>query len=145
MKDWPNIPRWDKFYLGMAEYVSTASKDPSTQVGAVLADSSNRVLSVGFNGFPRGISDDSRLHDRETKYQMVVHAEVNALMFARETAGSTLYTCPFMPCSNCAALIVQAGVKRVVAPYNDNPRWAMSFKLTRIILREAGVELCELS
>ena len=69
---------WDLRFLDMSQLISSWSKDPSTQVGAVIVDSNNRVVSVGYNGFPQGISDDYRLDNRETKYKMILPAECNA-------------------------------------------------------------------
>ena len=107
--------KWDKNFLELAKTVSTFSKDPSTKVGAVIVDDDNRVISIGYNGFPKGLKDDHRLDNRDLKYDMVVHAEANALLFANApTKGCTIYTWPFQPCSRCASLIIQAGIRRVV-------------------------------
>ena len=93
--------------------MSTWSKDPRKQVGAVITDH-QYVRGVGFNGFPRGVEDEMwRLEDRETKLQLVVHAEVNAILAARGV-GDTIYVWPQLPCSQCAGLIIQAGIKTVV-------------------------------
>jgi dCMP deaminase len=109
-------------------------------VGAVLVDRHNRIISLGFNGFPQGILDDSRLEDRELKYKMILHAEQNSILFAqRSLIGATLYVWPFMPCSRCAAVIIQTGLREVVAPQNDNPRWQEDFKLAQEMFWEAGV------
>ena len=138
------LSRWDDFGLRLAAFMAGESKDPSTKVGAVILDHDKRVVSVGYNGFPRGVRDDDRLFDRGTKYEMVVHGEANAILFAqRNLHGHTLYTHPFMPCSRCASMIIQVGISRVVAPWSDNERWVESFKLTRSLLNEAGVELVE--
>jgi deoxycytidylate deaminase len=107
--------------------------------------SSNRLISVGYNGLARGVEDtDERLNNRELKYKIIVHCERNAIIFAqRNLEGCTLYTWPFMSCATCAAMVIQAGIKRCVAPASDNPRWQEDFKLTRELFREAGVELVE--
>lgn len=133
---------WDGRFLEMAALVATWSKDPSTQVGAVITRG-KFVVSLGFNGHPAGIEDSAaRLNDREMKYRTIIHAEMNAILSARQPLdGCTLYVVPFMPCSNCGAVIVQAGIKRVVTYHNDNERWAESFEITRGIFAEAGVEL----
>ncbi len=142
-----NIPRgirwWDHWFLGMAKYISTASKDPSTQVGAVITDKRNRVISTGYNGFPRGVKDTpARLNDREVKYSMVVHGEINALLFATQPLdGTTLYLWPFLSCSKCTAIIINSGIKRVVAPLNFNPRWEKSIELSQELYHEAGVQV----
>lgn len=132
---------WDEHFLGLAKYVSTASKDPSTQVGAVIVDNKRRIVSVGFNGLPRGVSDtDERLNDRELKYKMVVHAEVNAIIFAhRDLTDCVLYTWPFLTCSNCASIVVQTGIVRCVAPATNNPRWKENINLAVSILAEANI------
>lgn len=131
---------WDQRFLALAEHIAGWSKDRSTKVGAVIVDPDRRVVSIGFNGFPRGIADDARLEHRETKYEMIVHAEVNALMFAgRPVRGCTLYTWPLPPCSRCAALLIQAGIGRVVSPPAPE-RWAQSCGLASSLFCEADVE-----
>lgn len=134
---------WDKRYLDLAEYISEWSKDPSTKVGAVIVDMDNCIVSLGYNGLPRYVSDlPERLENRDLKYKMIVHGEVNAMAFAeRSLRGCTLYTYPFMPCSNCAGQVIQRGITRVVSYVNDNPRWTEAFALTQQMFAEAGVEL----
>lgn len=135
------IDHWDRRYVDLAKFVSNWSKDPSTKTGAVIVDPDRRIVSLGFNGMPQKIADThARLHNRELKYQIIVHCERNALIFAqRSVKGCTLYTWPFMSCSVCAAMMIQAGIARHVAPYSDNPRWAESFKLTQELFAEANV------
>src|SRR4051812_38103493 len=93
--------KWDMRFLELAAHVAGWSKDPSTKTGAVITDTRGSVISMGFNGFPMGVADTiDRLNDRETKYQMIVHCERNAIIFAqRDLSGCTLYTWPFMSCS----------------------------------------------
>src|SRR5690625_4132179 len=107
------MSKWDERMLGLALKVASWSKDPSTKVGAVVTDSKNRIESVGFNGPPRNLEDRDDL-SREEKLCRTIHAEANALRFARGRAeGSTLYiTHP--PCSSCSVGIIQDEVKRVV-------------------------------
>ena len=138
------IDKWDHRFLALAEHISNWSKDPSTQVGAVITHTrSKRVVSMGFNGFPAGVEDTrERLDDRETKYEMVVHAEQNALMFAGDRAeGGTLYVHPLPPCARCAVMIIQAGIKRVVCdqPDFDHQRWGEAAKAADAMFREAGL------
>jgi dCMP deaminase len=137
------IEWWDRWFLGMAEYVSTASKDPSTKVGAVIVDKQRRVVSTGYNGLPQGVEDsDERLNNREVKYKVIVHAERNSLLFAScSVINCTLYTFPFMPCASCSSMIIQSGIKRVVSFYSDNSRWVEEFNLASQLFKEAGVEL----
>ena len=135
---------WDKRFLQLAKHISEWSKDPSTQVGAVIVDSNNRVVSVGYNGFPQGISDDNRLDNRETKYKMILHAERNALLFAqRPLEGCTIYTYPFMPCPSCASMIIQSGISSVISYMNKDERWEKEFELSRQIFKEVDVFLYE--
>ena len=134
---------WNKWFLGLAEYVSTASKDPSTKVGSVIVDEERRVVSLGYNGFPRGVDDtEERLNNRDLKYRIIVHAERNSLLFARgPVKGCTIYTYPMMPCAVCASMIIQSGIKKVVAPKSDNPRWQEDIELSLLLFKEAGVEV----
>lgn len=142
---------WDRWYLRLAHQVSTASLDPSTKVGAVLVRQNKTLASVGYNGFPRGMSDDPELYaDRPTKYSRIVHAEMNAILNAQGPVdGCTLYT-TFMSCDRCAVFVVQAGISRVVAPIPteaDLERWGTSFEAAHAIFTEAGivVDLVDLS
>lgn len=135
--------KWNLRFLALSKHVSQWSLDPSTRVGAVITDNKNRVISLGYNGFPRGILDDARLEDRDQKYAIVLHAEQNAILFAKRNLDECImYTYPFMPCSTCAALIIQAGITRVVSVTNNNLRWQDNFKLSESILYEAGV-ICQ--
>lgn len=139
-----NVLKWDFRFLDMAKLVSGWSKDPSTQVGAVIVDSDRRVVSLGYNGFPVGVSDDFRLDIRETKYKMVVHAESNALLFSSsDLECCTIYTYPFMPCPTCAGMIIQAGINRVVSYKTNTVRWAQEFETSRKMFEEAIVKLEE--
>lgn len=143
------MTNWDWRLLGVARYISSFSKDPSTKVGAVIAEPSHRIVSLGYNGFPRGIADTpERLEDRDLKYKMTLHAEKNAILFAqRNLAGMTLYTWPFMACSACAAMVIQAGIARHVYPPipADKERWREDMALSAEMLHEAGVELVEMN
>lgn len=141
---------WDRYYLRLAESVATASKDPSTQVGAVLVNRACRKEFLGYNGFPEGVQDTlERYQDRELKYKLIVHAEVNAILKAGEYArGSALYVVPSFAlpniCSDCAKFAIQAGVKEIIGylPDPNDPRaarWGESIKLSATMFREAGV------
>ena len=137
-----SLKNWDTRFIDLAKLVSTWSKDPSTKVGAVITDDNNRVISLGYNGFPKNIQDNDRLFDRETKYNIVVHAEANALMFASKSVkGCTLYTWPFQPCSKCAALIIQSGITRVVTVVQNDDRWEKNFTISRSLFKESGIRL----
>lgn len=133
--------------LGLAEHVAFLSKDPSTKVGAVIFDKKRRVISTGYNGFARGVADTSeRLEDRETKLKLTLHAEKNAILFAgRDLDGCTIVvTHPC--CSQCAAQVIQSGIKHVVWPKPDVDfleRWAKDYVLTKKQFSEAGVSVME--
>ena len=109
---------WDEYFMGVAKLAARRSKDPSTQVGACIVSPENIIISTGYNGMPKGCSDDEFSWDREgeeTKYPYVVHAELNAILNAngRDLRGSRVYVALF-PCNECAKAIIQSGVKEVV-------------------------------
>lgn len=138
--------KWDKRFLALASHVSSWSKDPSTQVGAVVVSPQGVVCGIGYNGFPRGVEDrQDRLDDRAVKYPMTVHAEPNAILTASQTKGCTLYVHPLSPCATCAGFIIQAGICRVVFPAMIGEealaRWKFSFELSEQMFSEAGVEV----
>jgi dCMP deaminase len=136
--------KWDIRFIKLAQEVSTWSIDPSTKVGCVLVKN-KRVISTGYNGFPKNISDNfDRLMDREQKYEITVHAEVNAVTTAAlhgvSTEGSTAYI-TLMPCSRCASVLINAGVTAVCVLANPvtPDRWLSNFILASNLLAEAGV------
>ena len=140
------INKWDRYFLDMAKHVSSISKDQSTKTGAVIVGSIREVISTGFNGFPIGIDDAiERYTSRKTKYQYILHAEENAIVFARrELTYCTLYTYPFQSCSKCARLLIQSGIERVVAPKTPTrlvSRWGKDIELATKMFAEAGVQV----
>jgi dCMP deaminase len=137
---------WNERFINLCKHVSQWSKDPSTKVGAVIADSKNRVVSLGFNGLPRGVQDtDERLTDRVLKYPRIVHAEVNAILNANGSVeGCTLYVFPLTPCSECAKVIIQAGIKKVIYRlYGSSAKWDESFLIAKEMFDEAKVKVEE--
>lgn len=112
---------WDEYFMGVAMLSGMRSKDPNTQVGACIVGADNRILSMGYNGFPNGCSDDDFPWDREgekslkTKYPYVTHSELNAILNYRGGTldGTKLYVSLF-PCNECAKAIIQSGIKTVV-------------------------------
>ena len=110
---------WDEYFMGLALLSGKRSKDPNTQVGASIINSDNKIVGVGYNGLPKGCSDDEFPWEREgnpleTKYPYVVHAEMNAILNSiKHLQGCTMYVALF-PCNECAKAIVQSGIKRVV-------------------------------
>lgn len=142
--------KWDLRFLELAKHISNWSKDPSTKVGAVLVNHLSQVVGMGFNGFARGVEDtENRLNDRETKYKLVVHAEVNAIIQAGHNARqSVLYVYPsFMVppiCHECCKAAIQAGVAGIVGyqPDEADPRvqrWKDSIAYSRQMWSEAGL------
>ena len=142
-----DINKWDMRYLEMSQLVSKWSKDPSTQVGAVIVNSDNKIVSLGYNGLPQKIPDDpSILNERFEKYKYIIHAETNAILTANTSVkGCTVYTYPFLPCTNCASMVIQAGILRVVSfEWVDN-RWKKILEDSKNLFHKAGVECIEFS
>ena len=111
---------WDEYFTGIAMLSGMRSKDPNTQVGACIVGKDNRILSVGYNGFPNGCSDELFPWAREggaldTKYAFVAHSELNAILNYRggNLEGAKIYVTLF-PCNECAKAIIQAGIKEVI-------------------------------
>ena len=140
---------WDDYFMGVALLAAQRSKDPSTQVGACIVDETNRILSTGYNGFPKGCSDDDFPWNRnsdegETKYPFVVHAELNAILNNRgkSLADSKIYVALF-PCHECAKAIIQAGITEVIY-LSDKYKDTVSDANSRRMLETAGVKLTKL-
>lgn len=137
---------WDRFFLDMAAHVATASRDPSTKVGCILVDDRRRLIGMGYNGFPRGVEDwPERYEDRPTKYLMVQHAEANAVLQSPSAflEGSTAYV-THPPCANCAGILIQAGIRRVVTTLPDFDlavRFKDSWNAADTMFKEVGIEL----
>lgn len=141
------LSKWDERYMDIAKRIAAWSKDPSRKIGAVAVGSKGQILSQGYNGFPRGILDSTERYDnRERKYQLVVHAEMNVIFNATFNGvsldGASLYVYGLPVCSECSKGIIQVGVKRVVILTDDAVPdiWTNSFKITSEMLSEAGVE-----
>ena len=138
---------WDEYFMGVAMLAARRSKDPSTQVGACIVSPDNIIISTGYNGMPKGCSDDTFPWDREgqeTKYPFVVHAELNAILNAngRDLRGSRIYVALF-PCNECAKAIIQSGVKEVLYlsdKYADTTPTIASKRM----LNASGVKLTQL-
>lgn len=139
---------WDEYFHGIAEAVSKKSKDPKCQVGAIVVDQDNLVISTGFNGFPREIEDDTEvLNDPSEKLDWVVHAEHNAILNAARlgvrVAQSTLYVNKF-PCFRCLQVIIQAGVGRVYtkdASYWNNDPQDRQHEGKRYLIQQASLKI----
>lgn len=142
---------WDEYFMGVSLLASMRSKDPSTQVGACIVSTDNKILSVGYNGFPRGCSDDEFPWERsgddqnQTKYPFVCHAELNAILNAggQNLNGSRIFVALF-PCNECAKAIIQSGIREVIYisdKYSNTPATVASKKM----LLAAGVKLTQFS
>jgi dCMP deaminase len=136
---------WDRRYMDLARYIGNWSKDRSRQVGCVIIGPDKSVRAIGYNGFPRGLDDESEhRHERPAKYLWTEHAERNAIFTAARTgvslAGSRMYL-PWFPCVDCARAIVQAGITELVAipPDFTDPQWGEGFSVSVELLKEAGV------
>jgi len=138
--------KWDARFIELASHIAQWSKDPSTKVGAVIVDEQRRIVSTGYNGFPQKINDlPERYLNREQKLEMIIHGEINAILFAqRPLYGCTLYTVPLLPCSRCAAIVIQSGISRVCAPIYTQERWKKSLELSKNMFKEANVGVIEM-
>lgn len=135
-----DIPNWDEYFIGFTKYAATRSKDPKTQVGAVIVDKDNRILSIGYNGMPRGIPDDEAHWSKKHLY--VSHAEDNAISFCKgDLEGSTLYV-TFLPCNECAKRIIQNKIKRVVY-LTKKISTHIPGNISTQMFEEAGVEVVQ--
>ena len=138
---------WDEYFMGVAMLAARRSKDPNTQVGACIVSPDNIIISTGYNGMPKGCSDDEFPWGREgeeTKYPYVVHAELNAILNAngRDLRGSRLYVALF-PCNECAKAIIQRGVKEVIYLSDKYANTAGTLASKRM-LAAAGVKFTQL-
>lgn len=137
-----NFISWDEYFMGIAMLAAKRSKDPNTQVGACIVSQDNIIISTGYNGMPKGCSDDEFPWTREgeeTKYPFVVHAELNAILNAngRDLRGSRLYVALF-PCNECAKAIIQCGIREVIY-LSDKYNNSMSNLASKRMLGAAGV------
>ena len=135
---------WDEYFMGIAKLAGMRSKDPNSQVGACIVSEDNKILSIGYNGFPRGCSDDEYPWAREgdpvdTKYVYVVHSELNAILNYRGEGleGAKLYVSLF-PCNECAKAIIQSGIRTIIY---DSDKYDGTFAVTasKRMLSSAGV------
>lgn len=134
--------KWDNRFLDLAAHISTWSKDPHTKVGAVITNDKNHIVSVGYNGFPRGVADsEARYDNRDDKYKFVCHAERNAIDNAHtDVSNCTIYV-TLMPCNECAKSIIQRGIKRVVCKATNDIKPYLNWDITKIMFQEAGIQL----
>jgi dCMP deaminase len=139
--------KWDSRFCELARFVADWSKDPNAKVGAVLYAKRGGDITVGYNGFPIGVEDSvERLTDVDTKLELIVHAEQNAVIAAGSRAeGATVYVWGKPICARCAGMLIQAGIAWVVAPSPDSvssgSKWHLTGVYGRQILEEAGVQV----
>ncbi len=140
---------WDEYFMGIALLSSYRSKDPNTQVGACIVNDKNRIMSVGYNGFPYGCDDDEFPWERsgdayDTKYPYVCHAELNAILNNRgaNLEGAKIYVALF-PCNECAKAIIQSGIKEVVY-LSDKYADTMATRASKRMFNAAGVKLTKI-
>ena len=137
---------WDEYFMGVAFLSARRSKDPNTQVGACIVSQDNKILSMGYNGFPNGCSDEDFPWNRESadpydnKYFYTTHSELNAILNYRggSLEGSKLYVTLF-PCNECAKALIQSGIRTVIYA-EDRYANTSSIKASKRMLRAAGVE-----
>ena len=141
------ITTWDEKFIKLCNLIASWSKDRSTKVGAVIVNGRNKLVSVGYNGFPIGFDDNvDQRHERPQKYEYTEHAERNAIYSAAELGvsvkGCTMYLCWF-PCPDCARAIIQSGISKLVCKSFDvqDPKWGDGFLKSKEMLVECGVEL----
>jgi dCMP deaminase len=137
--------KWHSRFLELTDVIASWSKDPSRGVGAVIVSPARQILATGFNGLPRGLADTPDRLERPVKYEIVVHAELNAIIQCARNGISpidcTLYS-SFSPCVSCAVAIAQAGIKHVVT-YDLNEsdaRWVESIEKSLTVFEELGIE-----
>lgn len=137
---------WDEYFMGVAILSGMRSKDPNTQVGACIVSPDHKILSMGYNGFPKGCSDDEFPWEREgepleNKYFYTTHSELNAILNYRggSLEGATIYVTLF-PCNECAKAIIQAGIRRIVYD-SDKYDGTLAVIAAKKMLQAAGVAI----
>lgn len=135
--------QWDYRFMNLAAHVADWSKDPSTKVGAVIVDNTRRIVGLGYNGFPRGVSDNpDRYEHKATKYKMIVHSEANAILNANQPVKDCLLYATKFPCSECTKLIIQSGIIRVTTPApKEGEVWTDDSQFSKIMMLEAGITI----
>ena len=140
-----NYISWDEYFMGIALLSGERSKDPNSQVGACIVSPDNKILSIGYNGFPIGCSDDEIPWDREgdvldTKYPYVCHSELNAILnYTGSTLKQSRIYVTLFPCNECAKAIIQSGIKEVIY-MSDKYKDTDSVKVSKKMLDMAGVK-----
>lgn len=140
--------KWINRYLELARFIAGWSKD-STKIGAIIVGENGQILSQGYNGFPRGVRDDiERYENKELKYKLVVHAELNAILNASLNGVSLKYSTLFIyglpPCCECAKAIAQSGISNVYwSSSKSDALWNNSYEYSKMIFNEANIGISE--
>lgn len=142
--------KWLNRFMKIAEDVSEWSKDPSSKIGAVIISNTGRILATGYNGFSSRFNDTEDLYqNREFKYSRIIHAEMNALINALNYGinidNSLLFVYGLPVCNECAKIISNTNIKTVVMKYKHSEKWEESFKITKEIFKECGIEVIDLN
>ena len=136
---------WDEYFMGIALLSAKRSKDPNTQVGACIVNQFNKIVGIGYNGFPIGCSDDELQWKREaneinkTKYPYVVHAEANAILNSTKELCVALMFVGLFPCNECAKLIIQSGISEIIF-LSDKYKNTDSHKASKRMFKMSGVK-----
>lgn len=131
-----STPSWDEYFLNLTDTIASRSKDPNTQVGCVIVDPNNRIVSTGYNGFPPGIKDLPERWQKGEKKKWVIHCEMNAMMFAKQNLDNCIMYLGFWPCPDCARHVVVSGIKKVIC---RTSYYKSDF--TEQLFKEANVEI----
>lgn len=142
--------KWKSRFFDLAKTISSWSKDPSKKIGVIIVNSENKIVSTGYNGFPKNINDsEERLNDKDFKRAITLHAEENAILCAKQDlTGCKMYIYGLPPCAHCAAMIIQSGIKSVYyhipEEYSISGHWFENCVLAKKILEEAGIIITEI-
>jgi len=147
---------WDEYFINIADQVAKKSKDPSTKTGCVIVDAKNRPVSFGYNGFTSGCNEEKMSNERPIKYHLVIHAEMNAILFAKRDLENCVLYSLYAPCENCLKHIIQSGVRKIIYKNSvveskaNNNKKSMSNEITneaitRLLLSKPEVDCYNIS
>lgn len=141
------MKNWDSLFLNLANHISSWSKDKSVGVAAIITSKDNRILSVGYNGFPTGCNDNKKnRHIKPQKYLWTEHAERNAIFSAAKNGiniNNSIIYLNWYPCADCARAIIQSGIKKIICPPPDykNLNWGNQFKVSTKMFKECKIKI----
>jgi dCMP deaminase len=142
---------WDEYFINIAEQVAKKSKDPSTKTGCVIVDNKKRPVSFGYNGFVGGCDETKMSQERPLKYHLVIHAEMNAILFSRKDLENCILYSLYAPCENCLKHVMQAGIRKIIyknsvveSKVNKNEKSMTNSitneAITRLLLSSPGID-----